>query len=198
MFKDSCEKTPNVTVIRFRDSAKWLKGKKSFFTPDNICDIQLYANGMLYLLELKSTEGSNISFNPKKPYEKPLNPNTKVMIKHNQVKNLMKFAEKRSVIPGFIINFREKKLKKIEYQDETYMIHINDFIKFAKESDKSSINRDDCKKIGIPIASKKKKVNFEYDITYLINISPKIFIDIGYMDKNEIDRIAKWLHSLIK
>jgi hypothetical protein len=198
MFKESCEKLENSTFIRFIDSAKWVKGEKTSFTPSNKCDSFLDFNGFLFLLELKSTKGTSISYNPKKPYEKPSNPKTKVMIKHNQVKSLMKEATKRISIPGFVLNYRERKLKTKHEAEETFFVHINDFIEFAKKFDKSGLNREDCRQIGIPINSKIKKVKYEYDIKSFANAAVNTYIRKQYLNHDYIISKYQWLKEIIE
>jgi penicillin-binding protein-related factor A (putative recombinase) len=174
-WKDSWEKT-GYWFIRLIDSVKWGTGAGASFTPSNPCDCVGFSAPILFVLELKSTNGTGISFNPGNPLLKPENAKTNVMIKAGQCKSLLKFAEKDGVIAGFILNFRPRMLKTKSEPNETFFIFIEDFMKFATESGKSGINREDCHKIGVPILGEIKKVKYKYDIeSFISDTTTKLF-----------------------
>ena len=78
-------------LYRFRDNAaSFSGGTNTRFTSSNICDYLLFDNDTrtLYLLELKSTKSSSISY---------------TMIRDNQIKELTE-ASKYNLIAGFIFN----------------------------------------------------------------------------------------------
>ncbi|RXZ77927.1 hypothetical protein EBB07_28105 [Paenibacillaceae bacterium] len=172
-WKASYKKLP-FYFLRLADAAKWGRGSDSRFMTTNPFDLLHFKPPYLWLLELKSTSDNRISFYPETPWIKPENVKSQPMIKHSQVKSLMESTQKDNTIPGFIINFREKEKKTKTFEHETYFVHINDFVQFAIESKKSSINREECKKIGVSIDSKKKKVNYTYDIEKFCEDSVKI------------------------
>lgn len=191
-WKKSYARTPYY-YMRIKDAPKWIRGEKSTFTPSNDADAIQYSIPFLYLLELKSTKGTGISFNPQKPYKEPKGKNTKVMIKANQVKALMNASQKKGVIPGFIFNYRERKTKTKKLNNAVYFIHIQDFIKFAESSKKSSINRADCKRIGIEIDSQKLKINYRYNIEKFIEDSINMCIKKGYLDAHTFKAIEEFI-----
>lgn len=182
-WKESFKKT-NYFYLRLRDTAKWLEGANTTFTPSNPCDSILYTPPFLWLLELKSTKGAGISFNPKNPDKKPIGEKTKVMIKHNQVKSLLDASNYQGILAGFIFNYRPRQLKNSLTDNVTYFVHILDFIKFAKESEKSSINQNDCEKIGIKINCELKKIRYKYDIENFVYQSINYYMNKGYIPKN--------------
>jgi len=105
-------------------------------------------------VELKSTSAKSISFDNK-------------IIKEHQIKGLEKINNKyKDIICGFIFNF-------YNYNNQTYFVDIEDFIKFLKETDRKSIPLDHCKNIGIEVENKILRTNYRYDIDKLIrNIVP--------------------------
>src|SRR5690606_32999226 len=109
-------------------------------------------------LELKSIAGQRVSF-------------SESIIKDHQIKSLIEANQHKSdgVIPGFIFNFRL-------FDNETWFIHIEDFIKYrqvadsGKEADKyPKINKrsmpiETVREIGLKINNYKKKTNYHYHI----------------------------------
>jgi penicillin-binding protein-related factor A (putative recombinase) len=195
-WKNSYDKLP-FFYLRLKDAAKWLQGSGSSFTPENPFDSIQFTMPYIWLLELKSTKGSSISFNPEKPYEKPKNKKTNVMIKANQVKELMKSVNKEGVIPGLILNFRPRETKKEKFDNATYFIHINDFIKFAEISKKSSINAMDCESIGVKVNGYLKVKNYKYDIMDFSEKSILKYLKCNYLDINHLIKTKKWIDSVI-
>ena len=125
------------------------------FTPKNPCDAIMFKNPVMYLLELKSTKGTSFSFSDK-------------IIKQHQIDDLTKASTYNGLLPFFIFNFRK--------YNETYGIHITDFIKFKDSTTKKSINRDDCIKIGILIEQKIKKVKYHYRIDKFVKDSEEKYL----------------------
>jgi len=162
-WKDSYKGT-SYFYMRLRDSAKWTQGKNTSFTPSNPCDAIQFTQPYIWLLELKSTKGTGVSFYPNTPWEKPKGTTSNVMIKANQVKELMEAVQKPGVIAGLILNFRPRELKSGTTSNKTYFIHITDFVKFAIATGKASINQNDCEQIGFKITGEKKKIHYRYDI----------------------------------
>ncbi|GMX64618.1 Holliday junction resolvase RecU [Paenibacillus elgii] len=196
-WKNSYKDLP-IYYLRLRDAAKWNRGTKSTFTPENPYDCLQFSPPFLWLLELKSTKDASISFNPIKPYETPKNDKTKVMIKHNQVIALMEAATKDGVIAGFVLNFRERNLKTKSEPNIVYFIHINDFLKFAEESKKSTINREDCESFGIQIKYIKKKVNYTYLISEFVETTSEVYLRKNYIDILNLKKAHKWIGDLIR
>jgi hypothetical protein len=189
-WQESYKNTPYL-FIRLKDSNKWSNSKQTRFTPQNPYDGIQYSTPFLFLLELKSTGGSSFNFNPQKPCES--SNNKSLMIKPHQVKGLMDAINKEGVIAGLILNFRPRKLKTKETDNATYFVHIIDFLKFAVESNKSSINEKDCINIGaIKIDQKKKRVKYKYNIEkFVIDVVHYCF-QKKYLKSNILDSINKW------
>lgn len=183
--------------MRLKDSAKWLQGEGSMFTPENPCDSIQFTMPFLWLLELKSTKSASVSHYPNTPYRKP-DTKTNVMIKPNQVKALMESVNYEGVIAGFIINFRPRKLKTKTTENLCYFIHINDFIKFAKKHGKSTLSERDCAEIGIDISNYIKKVRYKYDITDFVNKAVEYSLNKGYISLGHIYNTIEWLDNLTK
>lgn len=96
----------------------------------------------LYLLELKSTKSSSI----------PLS-----MIRQNQLDGLSE-ASKHTLVAGIIINFRNE-------NNDTFFIHIEDFINMINSVNKKSFNIKDLENANaIRINSNKKRTRYRYDI----------------------------------
>lgn len=147
-----------------KDAAKWIRGQDSKFSPSNPCDGLIFKEPYLWMVELKSTKGSSISFNPGKPDKKPETAR-QVMIKHNQVKDLLKYSKHENLICGLILNFRPRELKKISTENKCYFVEINKFYEWAKiNSDKSSVNEETAKELGVEISNNKKLKNYTYCI----------------------------------
>lgn len=188
--------------MRLRDGAKWLQGQGSSYQSENQCDAIQHTMPFLWLLELKSTKGSSVSFNPyingeSSPDKKPKNKKTNVMIKANQVKELRQAVNYQGVIAGFVVNYRERELKTKTYDNETFFIHINDFWNFAVRTGKSGLSRDDSREIGIKIEHDKLKTNYRYKINEFANESVKVFVEKGYINKDQLQRTADWILELV-
>ena len=181
-WKESWEKTPHY-FLRLQDSAKWTSDGKTSFTPSNPYDGLAFASPILFTMELKSVEGTGISFNPGDPTKRPTNEKTHVMIKASQVKSLLACHEKIGVVSGFIFNFRPRVLKTKTEPNETFFVFIDDFIRFAVQSGKSSIGRNDCRDIGIPITGEVKKVHFKYDIDEFVFQATNMLFSKKPLDK---------------
>lgn len=132
-------------IYRLRDNASSFSGgDNTRFTSSNICDfIMLHdPSKTLYLLELKSTKSTSI----------PLS-----MIRQNQIDGLSE-AGKHTLIAGIIINFRNE-------HNDTFFIHIKDFINMLNLTNKKSFNIKDLEnRNAIRIYSNKKRTRYRYDI----------------------------------
>lgn len=79
------------------------------------------------------------------------------MIKEHQIKNLIYASGFCKA--GFIFNFRTN--------ENTYYVPIDAFNTFIKDTSKKSLNEKDIATIGIPIPSRKLKVNYRYNLEVL-------------------------------
>lgn len=116
----------------------------------------MFKNPILYLLEFKSSKGTSFSF-------------TEKIIHKHQIEDLKKASIYENIIAGFVFNFRK--------YNETYFVHIDDFIDFKENSGKKSINRDDCEKIGLKINQTLKRTRFLYHIGTFIKESKEKYIE---------------------
>ncbi|MFE4571438.1 hypothetical protein [Paenibacillus chitinolyticus] len=190
-YEESVKKT-EYFFLRLKDTAKWLRGSNSSFTPKNPCDGIQFTSPFLWLIELKSTKNTSISFNLNRNSE-----NKGRMIKAHQIDALSKFALKDSLIPGFIFNFRAKRSKKKIYFDDTYFVHIKDFMEWSKSTKRSSISRTECELIGIKIDSQLKKVHHTYDIERFVKEAIQNYVQKEYISLKKIKNYIVYLEGLI-
>lgn len=147
--KDSIPK--GVFYYRLKDPAQSFgqDSSKTRFSLTNPFDFFMYKNPYLYSIENKSKATSSLSFTLDKT----------IKGKDIKAQQLISLFENYNdgLVAGLFINFRDV--------NETYFLHIRDFMEFAKDTDKKSINRDDVKKYdGFLIPQKLKKVKYTYDI----------------------------------
>lgn len=146
-------------VIRLPDpAASFSGGTETRFSVKNPCDYIIFntKQRVLYCLELKSTKQKSISFEDIDKSKQP----TRMVHKH-QIKGLMKFAEYKYVMPGFVFNFRDEK----NAEERTYFQHIADFSRMAKAIGKSSFNESDVRDFNaMEIHGKIKRTNYEWDL----------------------------------
>ena len=110
---------------------------------------------ILYALELKSVAGKSISFERTKE--------EKGEIHFHQIEGLNKWDKYDGTICGFIIEFREL--------EKTIFINIQEMNMLMKVIQKKSFNFTDLDKYKIQyfiIPQKKLKVNYKYDIHYML------------------------------
>jgi len=151
----------DVYFYRFRDSASSWGGNNTVrFSPSNICDCMLYDGNNLYLLELKSTKGSSLSFNN---------------IRTNQLEELYNVKKYHNIIAGFIINFSDK--------DRCFYISIDYAYNYIKntliyeEYNRKSIPITFLEQHGLEIEVNKKKVNSTYNISkFLKDIQKEVLV----------------------
>lgn len=126
------------------------------FSPKNPFDCFLFTSGTLMCLELKSIENGGLTFWREDFEGKSFN------IKKHQIEGLKKASLVKGVIAGFVINFRKT--------NNTYFLHINDFITMTTNLTKKSINENDvASNGGLIIESEIKKVNYKYNIQKFVH-----------------------------
>jgi len=133
------------------------------FSLQNPYDCYMYFYPSLFTLELKSTEGTSITFyrddfidkeNKDKKYS--------FMVKKNQIIGLSESAKFKGIISGFILNFRKT--------NHTYFIHIADFNNMTKDLIKKSFNEQDViNNNGYIIEQTLKRVKYTYNIQKFIS-----------------------------
>lgn len=125
---------------RIKDSTLKFKGD------NNVCDMFLFKNDTLYMLELKSTKASAI------PY---------TSIASNQFEGLLIASEFLGIKAGFLFNFRE--------HEETYYIDIKEAIEFKNTSNRMSYPIKFAREKGIKIDQTLKRTRYRYDIEKMIS-----------------------------
>jgi len=128
----------------------------------NPCDYFIMSphkgGGYLFALELKSTQYRQISI------QKDPELDDSAMIKYHQIQSLINLSQEANVVAGFIFNYR------LDDDEYTYFMRIEDFSNWFAQSDKKSINRLDITMCGgIRISNTKKRVHYNYDVAELIN-----------------------------
>ena len=128
------------------------------FAPKSPYDLFLYRYPNMWCLELKSTEGTSISFAGANP-----------MIKKHQREELMKAYEK-GCIAGLVLNFRKYPL--------TYFMPIQVFEEFAGNTDKKSINVKDIQdmiendvEVPILISQELKQAHYRYAVDRFLKVT---------------------------
>lgn len=157
IFENNFKKSiPNcIFYLRLKDSASSFKqdSKATRFTLQNPYDALLFDGDCLYTFELKSTSGTNFSF------QRDGDKNNR-MIKYHQIKGLLNSSQYDNIYSGFVFDFRKSK---------TYFLSISNFVKFMDNTSKVSINEADIVKYnGIVIEKRKKIKNYSYDVELLL------------------------------
>jgi hypothetical protein len=139
------------------------------FSLQNPYDCQIYSYPLLFCLELKSTEGTSMTY-----YREDFVDKTKkqtFMVKKNQVQGLLKANESDGIVSGFLLNWRLK-----NDSQHTYFWHINDFLYCTNKLDKKSFNESDViSNKGVLIEQCKLKTNYRYNLEkFISNIKQNI------------------------
>ena len=143
----------NVYCYRIKDPAQSFGRDSKFtrFSLKNECDFFFYKKPILIAAELKSNQGTSISFAKEK--------GEKGDIKYDQIVFLSS-AQRFGIKAGFILNYRRT--------DTTYWICISDFITFIENTEKKSINEKDLIEYNAVIIPARKKIKRNtYDLSFL-------------------------------
>lgn len=156
-FRDSIP--DEVMYHRLKDSAQSFGGANNLrFSSKNPCDCFMFYSPVFFALEMKSVGTPSISF------ERTRGESQK-RIHYHQIEGLKNFNRYRNVIAGFVFNFRHK-----DGVDNCYFQHISDFNTMIDNISKKSFNEKDLLRFNpLFIESKKKKVNYNYNISKFIN-----------------------------
>lgn len=164
-FKTSCNRVDSLFYYRIKD-VNAMSLKPGHRVSKNLYDSFLYKKPNLIPVELKSVDGNrtkSIGFQLSKD-------DGNKHIKYHQIEALKDAAKTKGTIPGLILNFR------FDDEEETYFIHINEFVHYmmvgqkklentySSKVNEKSINIDMCREIGIPIRSVKAKTKYYYHI----------------------------------
>ena len=139
------------------------------FSLKNKCDCFIYNYPLLLACELKSTKEKYMTVEMCKEDE------GKKMIHWHQIQGLKEYVQYKGIIPGLILNFRINENDKEQYNELTYFIHINDFLRMMTELNKKSFNLLDLVRYNpMKIESIKKRTRFNYDVgSFLVEINNK-------------------------
>ena len=156
MFEDSIKKSvpSHIFLIRLNDSPQaFKKSKLTRFTPKNPFDYICFdtISRTLFCLELKTTSNKYMSFEDVNSDEEQ----NKMIHKH-QIKGLLRASEYNNVVAGFLFNFR------LEDNELTYFMEINDFHKMCNSINKKSFNIMDAVLYGAKRIDGFKKVTRWY------------------------------------
>lgn len=125
------------------------------FSNKSPCDFFFFdgKNGNLFAIECKTFK-ERCSFERDK--------SDKGIIHFHQIEFLLKFSQYENIISGFLLDFRNS--------DNTYFLHILDFLNLIKNINKKSFNEKDMLKFSNPILIDKikLKINYRYDIEKLL------------------------------
>ena len=162
-YKKSVECDDSLINIRLRDEAQsFMKSAK--FSHKNICDFILFDTefGVMSFLELKSTKEKYMGFEDITLDDDDIQER---MIHKHQILGLSKYARKRNVISGFILNFRNEK----DGTQRTFYIGIEDFLKMIARIGKKSFNMNDLIDYnGIEIDGERKRTRYRWNIKSLL------------------------------
>ena len=138
---------------RIKDPAQsfGVHGASTRFSLKNEFDAFIYKYPRLVALELKSNQGTSISFS--------LEANSGTNIKASQI-NSLKDCLRYGIKAGLLLNYRKT--------ETTYWIDIANFLTFAENTTKKSINEKDLIEYGATVVPQTlKKVRYKYDLNFL-------------------------------
>ena len=134
IIREQFKKLKNVVTIRLYDVTT------GYINQNNICDLIVYDEGTLNLMECKAVHGNTLNF--------------KSHIKQNQWDGLLEESYKSGVNAGILVWFID--------HDVTLWLDIQ-YLQDLKESGYKSFNVKDRMSV-YELAGVKKKVFFEYDL----------------------------------
>ena len=130
---------PDCYVERYKDDTA------GFYGVHNPADYRVYKYPYTYLIECKSIKGKSLPF---------------AKIRDKQLEAMLKAVRFPGVYCGFIINFREL--------EETYWIPAVFVDQYIKNEKRKSIPVDFCKRYGVLVPQRKKRVRYQYDLSVII------------------------------
>ena len=139
--QDIKRSVPNhVFSLRLKDDTSGFKGVS------NICDFVMYNHPFLFLFELKSLKGKSIHIGS---------------IRENQIKGLMDSEEKRGIISGLIVNFRDV--------EKTYFMKMSDFMDYLTTTGRKSVPISHFEEKGVLLKGKKLRTRYRYDLDLFLD-----------------------------
>lgn len=145
---------------RIKDPAQSFNQSDSLrFSLQNPYDCFMYLYPTLFTLELKSTEGTSMTF-----YRNDfINDGKKhtFMIKKNQLEGLSESSKYKGIVSGLVLNFRKV--------NHTYFISIIDANKMIENIERKSFNEKDViLNNGYLIEQHLKKIKYSYNLQKFI------------------------------
>lgn len=149
-FRESAKKIPGVYYKRMNDGTASFYGGQAQegirFQKSNDYDAFMHKAPLLYLLEFKSHLGAALPF---------------AKIRENQLKALNEASLAFPMIAaGFLIHFTEK--------DECWFVRGDKVNDFVKAGERKSIPIQWCRENGLQVGTRKKKINYDYDVEGMI------------------------------
>jgi penicillin-binding protein-related factor A (putative recombinase) len=151
--KDSCGQ--DIFFYRIKDVFVPPNFRHLIPVSPNDFDCFVYSKPNLFCLELKSTQGTALSFDES-------------IIKEHQIQNLLEASAYSGMICGLLINFRSK-------NNRTFFVEINEYLKYKNVAQnqikehtyKSKVNRSSipfgiCEEIGLEVKNELKRVHYRY------------------------------------
>lgn len=166
IIKDDCP--DYVKVTRIPDPPQsFTQRSDTAFSRKNPYDYELFdsLHRIEYCLELKSTSQKYLSYQTSKEDDKNAN------IQWHQIDGLTKASEFNNVTAGFLCNFRLDNGEQL-----LYFLHIKDFNRFLKDTNKRSINIMDIVLYGgVKIEGIKKRVNYHWKLDEFFESQSKVY-----------------------
>ena len=151
-FKKSVPEEGDWWFYRFRDgTASWDGGGAARFQAENLCDCQISKFPLLYLVELKST------WEPRLPHDKIIGSSGKRI---KNVEKMVQAGQKRGICAGFVWNCRSK--------EKTLYIPAAAVLEHITASGRKSIPLEWAQLHGLPLAQRKLRVHWRYDVEALL------------------------------
>lgn len=142
--REACKRLPDVLCERLWDS---LGGKMNLKQPS---DFIIYKYPNIFYVEAKSTAGDQLPM---------------ANISDFQWKSLSERSKVNGCISGIMVEYRIS-----ENEIRVFFVNIEDLKQIRHREGKKYLNVEEAVEIGIEIETKKKKVNFAYDLkTFFTN-----------------------------
>ena len=146
---------------RIRDPAQSFNQSDTLrFSLQNPYDCFMFQYPVLFTLELKSTEGSSMTFyrddfvNDGKKHT--------FMVKKNQIVGLQESNKYKGIISGFLFNWRKT--------NHTYFLSVDKFLEMTNQMDKKSFNETDVINANAYLIEQElKRTNYKYNIQKFID-----------------------------
>ena len=146
-FKKSCEEQ-DIWIERIKDNQ--LSYASDYSTSQNKYDFHCFDGEVLYGIECKRTHLPSLTVERSKDDDK--------VIKLYQINSLAKDNQYKNILCAFLLDFQTS--------GYTYLLSIDDFLKWYTHTDKKSINEKDVQSLNPIVVNKElKRTKYRYDIT---------------------------------